>query len=128
MAVLTLIITIEVSIVCTYVQVRGRTCLGEAGQWLALVAAHGRRSGGSGALLPSSPVACTPLCIAVRLRIDPSAALARPPPSSHAPRSHARSCAPRTTCGGWRSYYRGGSISIYVLIYSIGFLVNTLHK
>lgn len=28
----------------------------------------------------------------------------------------------------WRSYYRGGSISIYVLIYSIGFLVNTLHK
>lgn len=28
----------------------------------------------------------------------------------------------------WRSYYRGGSISVYVLIYSIGFLVNTLHK
>ena len=28
----------------------------------------------------------------------------------------------------WRSYYRGGSISLYVLIYSIGFLVNTLHK
>ncbi|KAL4428185.1 hypothetical protein ABPG75_002274 [Micractinium tetrahymenae] len=28
----------------------------------------------------------------------------------------------------WRSYYRGGSISIYVLIYSLGFLVNTLHK
>lgn len=28
----------------------------------------------------------------------------------------------------WRSYYRGGSISIYVLIYSCGFLVNTLHK
>jgi transmembrane 9 superfamily protein 2/4 len=28
----------------------------------------------------------------------------------------------------WRSYYRGGSIAIYVLVYSIGFLVNTLHK
>lgn len=28
----------------------------------------------------------------------------------------------------WRSYYRGGSISIYVLLYSFGFLVNTLHK
>lgn len=28
----------------------------------------------------------------------------------------------------WRSYYRGGSISVYILIYSVGFLVNTLHK
>ncbi|KAI7844812.1 hypothetical protein COHA_001692 [Chlorella ohadii] len=28
----------------------------------------------------------------------------------------------------WRSYYRGGSIAVYVLVYSIGFLVNTLHK
>lgn len=28
----------------------------------------------------------------------------------------------------WRSFYRGGSISMYVLLYSIGFLVNTLHN
>ena len=27
----------------------------------------------------------------------------------------------------WRSYNRGGSLAIYVLIYSVGFLFNTLH-
>ena len=28
----------------------------------------------------------------------------------------------------WRSFYRGGSISVYVLLYSAGFLFNTLHN
>lgn len=28
----------------------------------------------------------------------------------------------------WRSFYRGGSLSMYVLLYSVGFLVNTLHR
>ncbi|GAB4818902.1 hypothetical protein N2152v2_005948 [Parachlorella kessleri] len=28
----------------------------------------------------------------------------------------------------WRSYYRGASIGLYVLLYSVGFLVNTLHN
>ena len=28
----------------------------------------------------------------------------------------------------WRSFYRGGSIAVYVFLYSIGFLVNTLHN
>lgn len=28
----------------------------------------------------------------------------------------------------WRSYQRGGSIAFYVLLYSIGFLINTLHN
>lgn len=28
----------------------------------------------------------------------------------------------------WKSFYRGGSIAVYVLLYSIGFLVNTLHN
>jgi transmembrane 9 superfamily member 2/4 len=27
----------------------------------------------------------------------------------------------------WRSFYRGGSIAMYILLYSVGFLVNTLH-
>jgi transmembrane 9 superfamily member 2/4 len=28
----------------------------------------------------------------------------------------------------WRSFHRGGSIALYVLLYSIGFLINTLHN
>lgn len=28
----------------------------------------------------------------------------------------------------WRSFYRGGSIAIYIFLYSIGFLFNTLHN
>lgn len=28
----------------------------------------------------------------------------------------------------WRSFHRGGSIALYVMLYSVGFLVNTLHN
>ena len=59
----------------------------------------------------------------------------RPPPALHPPSTcppPALPC-PSQLCAEdylwwWRSFYRGGSISIYVLIYSVGFLINTLHK
>ena len=28
----------------------------------------------------------------------------------------------------WRSFHRGGSVALYVLLYSVGFLANTLHN
>lgn len=60
----------------------------------------------------------------------------RPLPPSGAPQ-HAPSPlplpAPAQLCAEdylwwWRSFYRGGSIALYVLVYSVGFLVNTLNK
>jgi transmembrane 9 superfamily protein 2/4 len=34
-----------------------------------------------------------------------------------------RACARR-----WRSFHRGGSVALYIALYSVGFLVNTLHS
>ena len=32
-----------------------------------------------------------------------------------------------TACCRWRSFLRGGSLALYMAIYAVGFLVNTLH-
>lgn len=52
---------------------------------------------------------------------------ARPHLPARPPRPGAQLCA-EDYLWWWRSFYRGGSIALYVLVYSVGFLINTLNK